>query len=81
MNGSQDDKWRHEIEHDAESVFWLLLYWAMVVQPKDYIKEMIDAGSWAQLNGDHMSRNLLIVLISKPGTMAKYLIHSFYKPL
>ena len=25
---SQPKGWRHELEHDAESVFWLLLYWA-----------------------------------------------------
>ena len=24
-------EWRHELDHDAESVFWLLFYWAMVV--------------------------------------------------
>ncbi|KAI9507046.1 hypothetical protein F5148DRAFT_1368682 [Russula earlei] len=30
------DEFRHELNHDAESVFWLLLYWAMVVQPKNY---------------------------------------------
>jgi hypothetical protein len=25
---SQPKRWRHELEHDAESVFWLLLYLA-----------------------------------------------------
>jgi hypothetical protein len=30
-NQSQDDRWRHELDHDVESVFWLLLYWAMVI--------------------------------------------------
>jgi hypothetical protein len=33
-NQSQDDTWRHELDHDVESVFWLLLYWAMVAKPK-----------------------------------------------
>ena len=33
-NQSQDDEWRHEIDHDVESVFWLL-YWAMVAQPAE----------------------------------------------
>jgi hypothetical protein len=32
---SQDDVWRHELDHDVESVFWLLLYWAIVVQPAE----------------------------------------------
>ena len=80
-NESQDDKWRHELKHDAESVFWLLLYWAMVVQPEKCAKERINAATWDLLTGDHKSRNSLIVLVSKPGTMAKYLIHSFYEPL
>ena len=81
VNESQDDKWRHELEHDAESVFWLLLYWAMVMQPEGYIKDTIDAGSWGQSNGDHKSRQLLIVGASDPGTMADNLTHSFYEPL
>ena len=26
-------QWRHELDHDAESVFWLLLYWVVLAQP------------------------------------------------
>jgi len=38
--------WRHELEHDAESVFWLFLYWAIVVHPADSdgLPEEIDLG-------------------------------------
>jgi hypothetical protein len=71
--------WRHELEHDAESVFWLLLYWAMVVQPENIPKEKIDVGSWADLNGDHTSRHRLIVSI--PLVMSANLLHPFYDPL
>jgi hypothetical protein len=53
--------WRHELEHDTESVFWLLLYWAMVVQPKDCPKEMIDTESWNTLNGNHEARQGLLL--------------------
>ena len=53
---SQPKRWRHELEHDAESVFWLLLYWAMVVQPEKHPKEKIDAEYWVQLNGYHGAR-------------------------
>ena len=81
MSESQDDNWRHELKHDAESVFWLLLYWAMVVQPEKCAKERIDAGSWGYLNGDHKSRYCLIRTVSQPETMADNLTHSFYKPL
>ena len=43
------NKWRHKLEHDAESVFWLILYWAMVVQPENYPEENIDMTSWSTL--------------------------------
>ena len=80
-NELQHDKWRHELEHDAESVFWLLLYWSMVVQPEECAEERIDAGSWGNLNGNHKSRHLLIQAVSQPEIMADNLIHSFYEPL
>ena len=81
VNESQDDKWRHELEHDAESVFWLLLYWAMVVQPEEFAEERIDGGSWSDLNKNYTSRSRLIEAASLPRRMAENLTHSFYKPL
>jgi len=27
-------KWRHESDHDMESIFWLMLHWAMTAKPK-----------------------------------------------
>ncbi|KAH9998459.1 hypothetical protein BJV74DRAFT_200503 [Russula compacta] len=71
--------WRHELEHDAESVFWLLLYWAMVVQPEKCPKEKIDAKYWNPLNGNHLSRQWLIRGLSE--IMSPNLTHSFYKLL
>jgi hypothetical protein len=71
--------WRHELEHDAESVFWLLLYWAMVAQPENCHEERIDMVSWIQLNGDNESRERLIRLL--PDLMSRNLIHSVYDPL
>ena len=71
--------WRHELDHNAESAFWLLLYWAMVVQPEKRPKEEIDAESWSALNGNHESRQRLIRNL--PQTMPSDLIHSFYKLL
>ncbi len=71
--------WRHELEHDAESVFWLLLYWAMVVQPEGHPKERIEVESWSALNGHHESRQRLIRALSD--TMSSNLIHSFYQLL
>ena len=31
---SQNYSWRHKLNHNVKSVFWLFLYWAMVVQPE-----------------------------------------------
>jgi hypothetical protein len=46
IENTSHGEFRHELNHDAESVFWLLLYWAMVVQPEgSFSKERIDAGS------------------------------------
>ncbi|KAH9975172.1 hypothetical protein BJV74DRAFT_732987, partial [Russula compacta] len=51
-NQSQDNGWRHELDHDVESVFWLLLYWAMVTQPKGHPGGYIDSHTWTGLFGD-----------------------------
>ena len=73
--------WRHELDHDAESIFWLLLYWAMVVQPEGHSsKEKIDAVPWGQLNGDHVSRQDLLCVVVRGGISSK-VTHSFYEPL
>jgi hypothetical protein len=74
-NTSHGD-FRHELNHDAESVFWLLLYWAMVVQPEgSFPKARIDAGSWGNLNGDYESRQDFI-----RGGLS-HITHPFYEPL
>ena len=73
------DGWRHELEHDAESVFWLLLYWAMVVQPKNCSEEEIDASSWSLLNGNYKKREALIRNIGQSDLEG--FTHSFYKCL
>jgi hypothetical protein len=74
--------WRHELDHDAESVFWLLLYWAMVVQPanSDDPSEKIDPSAWVNLLGDAMTRNHLLGTIVHYGVPSA-LTHSIYKPL
>ena len=79
MNKSPDDKWRQGLEHDTESVFWLLLYWAMVVQPEKCSKEKIDAASWADLNGSHVSRQNLLFVAGQG--MTGNLTHSVYRLL
>ena len=82
MNESQDDKWRHELKHDAESIFWLLLYWAKVVQPEGCAKERIGAGSWGFLTGNlEFRQDLLTSAAIRGQNMTGNLTHLFYKHL
>jgi len=80
MSQSQDDNWRHELNHDVESVFWLVLYWAMVAQPEKLRGEYMDVSFWGLLLGDHNSRDRLVMFLSL-GDAPKNLTHSVYKPL
>ncbi|KAG8984474.1 hypothetical protein FRB90_005305, partial [Tulasnella sp. 427] len=53
--------WRHELDHDVESVFWLLFYWALCARPKKETQiVLVDAGIWAQLTGKDLSRVFLL---------------------
>ena len=79
-NQSQDDGWRHELDHDVESVFWLLLYWAMVAQPKGCPREYIDSSSWTAMLGDFKARERLVLVFSS-GDWPTGLTHSIYAPL
>lgn len=42
--------WSHELRHDAESAFWLLVRWAVMAFPKDYEPTLISNSTWASLN-------------------------------
>ena len=42
--------WRHELRHDAESAFWVLVWWAVNAQPDNGAKTCIPAALWAALN-------------------------------
>ena len=76
------DGWRHELKHDAESIFWLILYWAMVMQPKKCPGEKISTASWSNLNGDYIEREALITIIRHlPESDSRGLTHLFCNPL
>jgi len=79
-NQPQDDVWRHELDHDVESVFWLLLYCAMVMQPAEGPQEEISIQSWSYLLGDVEDRETLVYRF-KTRKQPDKLIHSVYKPL
>jgi hypothetical protein len=79
-NKDQSQGWARELEHDAESVFWLLVYWAAVAQPKDRPREDIGAVVWTHLMGNCEDRENLIGNLSR-STSRKGLTHSVYEPL
>ena len=76
----QSDRWRHELDHDVESVFWLLLYWAMVTQPEKSPGGYINPSSWSSLLGDFKDRERLVSVL-KSGDPPDNLTHSVYEPL
>ena len=42
--------WRHELRHDAESVFWLLVWWVVnAAAPTDGSTSKVPIGIWASL--------------------------------
>jgi hypothetical protein len=73
--GPQYPQWRHELDHDTESVFWLLLYWLVAAQPKKEPKERIDAAILAHLMGPVTARIRLLRSTLHDAT------HSVYRPL
>jgi hypothetical protein len=76
LTGDVDNRqWRHELDHDTESVFWLMLYWAVGVQPKEGPQEAINAFIWAGLMGPVESRSGLLSSGFRNAT------HSVYRPL
>ena len=77
---SLNRQWRHELDHDAESVFWLLLYWVVGAQPAEREKEEITPGIWANLTGPVRLRTALLRSLSEEESLEE-LAHSFYQPL
>jgi hypothetical protein len=72
--------WRHDLDHDAESVFWLLLYWVVGAQPAEREKERIISATWANLTGPVRYRTALVRSLSEEGSLEE-LAHSLYQPL
>jgi hypothetical protein len=77
---SDDREWKHELDHDAESVFWLFLYWLVLAQPALSPTEVIGLSNWAMLTGPVDSRIGLLLSLSQ-GVLFHGLTHSVYRPL
>ena len=79
---SDSRQWRHELDHDAESVFWLLLFWVVVAMPAECPTETINPVTWFSLLGAASYRDMLIS--SMGGACAwgihKDTTHSVYQP-
>jgi hypothetical protein len=69
-------KWRHKLDHDTESMFWLLFYWLVGVQPENAEEQPIDPGIWNDLTANIRG----CVHLLQAGTLAGT-THSVYKPL
>jgi hypothetical protein len=67
---------RHELDHDTESVFWLLLYWVVGAQPEGKEDEPVDLYIWTGLTGTVKARVCLL-----RGDVFDLATHSAYEPL
>ncbi|KIO27847.1 hypothetical protein M407DRAFT_22897 [Tulasnella calospora MUT 4182] len=72
--------WRHELDHDVESVFWLMFYWALSAKPKEKPDEPIRLSTWALLNGSFEDRTAQVdaLYFRNVGIGT---VHSAFKPL
>jgi hypothetical protein len=77
---SVNRRWRHDLEHDAESVFWLLLYWVLGAQPAQQPAENISSLTWASLIGSVGNRTGLLRSL-RDDLEPEQVAHSFYRPL
>jgi hypothetical protein len=68
-------QWRHELDHDTESVFWVLFYWLVGAQPENEDKEPIATNIWAGLTGSVDARIHFL-----QGHLTG-ITHSVYRPL
>ncbi|KAG9013494.1 hypothetical protein FRB90_006014 [Tulasnella sp. 427] len=72
---------RHELNHDVESVFWPVFYWAMRAQPQGKGLEPIDAAGWNLLATEEVAnRENLLESLCRPN-MPKGIFHSTFGSL
>ncbi|PPQ82395.1 hypothetical protein CVT25_008356 [Psilocybe cyanescens] len=74
-------EWRHELYHDAESIFWIILYWFTLANPEPRnIDQKIDTASWLRFinTSNCMSRNALVFGVA--GGLREIPLHSKFSP-
>jgi hypothetical protein len=52
--------WRHDLDHEAESVFWVLVYWLMAASPVGLPEERIDKGVFSSFSGNVNNRHKFV---------------------
>ncbi|KAG8922095.1 hypothetical protein FRC01_014492 [Tulasnella sp. 417] len=72
--------WRHELDHDVESVFWLMLYWAMTARPEGGAADLIAPDVWGLLTGGALKRQFLLEGFLRPPTVSGA-FHPTFQPL
>ncbi|KAG8916954.1 hypothetical protein FRC01_002755, partial [Tulasnella sp. 417] len=73
--------WRHELDHDIESVFWFMLDWAMTAQPKGGAVGHIRASVWVHFTGRVVERHVLLSIGLLRGLMTDGTFHSTFRPI
>ncbi|KIO25467.1 hypothetical protein M407DRAFT_25171 [Tulasnella calospora MUT 4182] len=72
--------WRHELDHDVESVFWLMFYWALSARPEEHPNEPINPVAWNSLIGAAGEREALMDSLSARRNLTGT-VHSAFSPL
>ncbi|TEB05162.1 hypothetical protein FA13DRAFT_1263975 [Coprinellus micaceus] len=70
--------WRHDLEHEVESAFWLLFYWLMMARPVGLPGEDIPSGTWSSFSGEPWQRDNILRWSFMPEDKA---CHSLYTPV
>jgi hypothetical protein len=80
LDEEQQIKHSHMLSYDAESILWLLLYWAIQVRPKRGSRDEVPNHIWVNLTGGNETRDPRTNFVN---TLAVFdnLCHPDYQPL
>ncbi|KAJ8469668.1 hypothetical protein ONZ45_g16818 [Pleurotus djamor] len=73
--------WDRTLHHEAESFFWILVYWALLTQPDGRNDHPLTDGQWEQLNGDWEARDGLVASYAKSADVVRRRLHPTFAPL
>ncbi|KAJ8469093.1 hypothetical protein ONZ45_g17007 [Pleurotus djamor] len=73
--------WDRTLYHEAESIFWILVYWALHVQPDGRNDHPLTNSQWEQLHGDWEVRDGLVASYAKSPNAVRRQLHPTFAPL